>query len=331
MLAKRLEDLDYRIAQFRREAHHESRLRRRRDALAAALERTEGSLATLTRILRVEEGKLEGGMGLFHKGLERLMIEDLVAVENLEVFKAAGQYSAVRYRLADIGEEVADIDAAIESRRDRHEHLDMLESWRADMFDALDLDGKVQNALLHQRLDAWLKVADLGDDIADLAEAGEFLESTLSAIEDAMTAGTRVRVVDKRDLAVVSSLQPPRSRQFQLMEMVRHVQLAYRTVAQLIDHLQGIEHLQVHMREPERLIADFLEALLIDHYEGGPPKHALQTLTESHMYLLQVRDGLRARVDDVERDVESLEVKEDELFHLSIDQRIRRVVPRSRR
>ena len=331
MLAKRLEDLDYRIAQFRRESHHEQRLRRRRDALAAALQRTEGTVSTLTRILKVEEGKLEGGMGLFHKGLERLMIEDLVAVENLEVFKAAGQYSAVRHRLADITEEVADIDSAIEARRDRHEHLGMLESWRAEMFAALDLDGKAQNALLHQRLDAWLKVADLGDDIEDLAEAGEYLESTLSAIEDAITAGTRVRAVDKHDLAVVAALQPPRSRQFQLMEMVRHVHLAYRTVAQLIDHLQGIEHLQVHMREPERLLADFLEALLIDHYEGGPPKHAMGTLTENHMYLLQVRDGLRARVDDVERDVESLEVAEDELFHLSIDNRIKRAVGRPRR
>jgi hypothetical protein len=270
-------------------------------------------------------------MGLFHKGLERLMIEDLVAVENLEVFKAAGQYSAVRHRLADITEEVADIDSAIEARRDRHEHLDMLESWRAEMFDALDLDGKAQNALLHQRLDAWLKVADLGDDVEDLAEAGEYLESTLSAIEDAITAGTRVRTVEKHDLAIVAALQPPRSRQFQLMEMVRHVQLAYRTVAQLIDHLQGIEHLQVHMREPERLLADFLEALLIDHYEGGPPKHAMQTLTENHIYLLQVRDGLRARVDDVEREVESLEVQEDELFHLSIDHRIRRAVGHPRR
>jgi hypothetical protein len=329
LLAKRLEDLDYRIAQYRRENHHESRLRRRRDALARSLEATEGLLVGLTRILKVEEGKLEQGMGLFHKGLERLMIEDLVAVENLEVFKAAGLYAPARHRLSDIGEEAAEIDVLLEVRKERHEHLEMLEGWRADLFDSLDADARAQNALLHQRLDAWLQVADRQDDLEDLSEAGEFLESTLSALEDAITAGTRVRVVDKHDLAVVSNLQPARSRQFQLLEMVHHVQLAYRTVAQLIDHLQGIEHLQVHVREPERILQDFLEALLIDHYEGGPPKHALQALTDHHKYLLQIRDGIRALADSVGTEIESLEVEEDELFHLSIDQRVRRASPRS--
>jgi len=324
LLVKRLEDLDYRINQYRGEGHQEARLRRRLDALLRSAATTQAMLDGLTRILRVEEGKLEQGTGLFHKGLERLMIEDLVAVENIEVFKSAGQYAAVRYRLSDIQEEVADIERALDARRGRAEHQGMLERWRADLFDELDVDQKAGNALLHQRLDAQLRAADLGDDLRDLSDAAEFLEAALSALEDGITAGTRVRNVDRRDLAVVANLQPARSRQFQLIELLHHVQLAYRTLGQLIDHLQGIEHLQVQSREPERIMGDFLEALLIDHYEGGPPRNALKALQDAHMYLLQVRDALRARYADVEDEVEALGVRQQELFHLSIEDRVKR-------
>jgi len=190
LLVKRLEDLDYRINQYRGEGHQEARLRRRLDALLRSAATTQAMLDGLTRILRVEEGKLEQGTGLFHKGLERLMIEDLVAVENIEVFKSAGQYAAVRYRLSDIQEEVADIERALDARRGRAEHLGMLERWRADLFDELDVDQKAGNALLHQRLDAQLRAADLGDDLRDLSDAAEFLEAALSALEDGITAGT---------------------------------------------------------------------------------------------------------------------------------------------
>ena len=324
MLVKRLEDLDYRINQYRLEGHQVARSRRRLEALARSTEATQALLEALTRILRVEEGKLEQGAGLFHKGLERLMIEDLVAVENLEVFKAAGQYAAVRYRLSDIEEEVAEAERALEARRGREEHLGMLERWRADLSDELDVDQKATNALLHQRLDLQLAVADREDDLRDLADAADYLEAALSALEDGITAGTRVRDVDRRDLAVVANLQPARSRQFQLIELVHHVQLAYRTLGQLIDHLQGIEHLQVRSREPERILGDFLEALLIDHYEGGAPKHALKALRDAHQYLLQVRDALRARYSDVEDEIEALGVRQQELFHLSIDDRVKR-------
>ncbi len=324
MLAKRLEDLDYRINQYRCEGHQESRLRRRLDALLRSSADTQALLDSLTRVLRLEEGKLEHGTGLFHKGSERLMIEDLVAVENLEVFKSAGQYAAVRYRLSDIEEEVAEIDRTLEARRGRQEHLGMLERWRAELFDELDIDQKAANALLHTRLDVTLQVADREDDLRDLSDAAEFLEATLAALEDGITTATRVRDVDKRDLAVVANLQPARSRQFQLIELLHHVQLAYRTLGQLIDHLQGIEHLQVQTREPERILADFLEALLIDHYEGGHPRHALKALQDAHQYLLQVRDALRARYGDVEDEVEALGVRRQELFHLSIEDRVKR-------
>ncbi len=326
MLAKRLEDIDYRIMQYRRSAQEEVRLRRRRDALVRALEAAEAHLGNLTRVLRVEEGKLEHGAALFHRGVERMMIEDIVAVENVEVFKAAGQYSAVRYRISDVEEEMAELEQVVGQRRPHGDHREMLERWRAELYDELDRDARTQNALLHQRLDVELRDADLEDDTRDLAEAADYLEAALAALEDAITSGTRVRDVSKRDLAVVASLQPARSRQFHLMEMVHGVQLAYRTSNILVDRLQGIEHLQVRMREPERALGDFLEALLMDHYEGGPPKHALGACKEMHQYLLQVREALRARLEDVEVEREALQVRDQELFRLAVDARARRVV-----
>jgi hypothetical protein len=325
VLAKRLEDIDYRIMQYRRSAQEEARMQRRRDALVKALGGSEALLGDLTRVLRVEEGKLGHGAGLFHKGVERMMIEDLVAVENVEVFKAAGTYSAVRYRISDIEEEMAELEQVVEQRRPHGDHRAMLEQWRAELYDGLDLDARAQNALLHQRLDVELRDADLEDDARDLAEAADYLEAAMTALEDAITSGTRVRDVSKRDLAVVANLQPARSRQFHMMEMVHSVQLAYRTAAILVDRLQGIEHLQVRVREPERALADFLEALLMDHYEGGPPKHALGALKQTHQYLLQVLEALRARLEDVGVEREALQVRDQELFRLAVDARVRRV------
>ena len=86
MLERRLEDLDYRIAQYRRDGMQEERLRRRRDALLASHAATHDLLEIMNGVLHGEESKLDHGVHLFHHGLERLMVEDIVAVENLGVF-----------------------------------------------------------------------------------------------------------------------------------------------------------------------------------------------------------------------------------------------------
>ena len=92
MLKKRLEDLDYRIAQHMREGQDEKRLQRKRTHLLKAHAAEVDHQSELRLVLQREEDKLEAGTGLFHRGLERLMVEDIVAVENLEVFKASGGY-----------------------------------------------------------------------------------------------------------------------------------------------------------------------------------------------------------------------------------------------
>ena len=245
MLEKRLEDLDYRIAQYRREAQGEDRLRRRRQALLASHARTREHLEAMNHVLRSEEAKLEGGGGLFHHGLERLLVEDIVSVENLDVFKAAGQYTALQERLEDLEAEVAKINGVLERRKDHHEHLSMLEEWREDLYSRSDRTTRERNANLHDRLDAWLRVADREDDLEDLDEAYAALENTLMSLEAAIAAATRVRQVTKRDLAVLANLQPPRTKQFLLVETLRNTIEGYRHASILIDTLQGIEHLSL--------------------------------------------------------------------------------------
>ena len=323
LLEKRLEDLDYRIAQFRREGQREARLRRRREALLNSHAITHRTLEELTEVLLAEERKLGTGMSLFHHGLDRRMVEDIVEVENLSVFKAAGQYTALEERLADVEKEVAQINATMERHRDHREQLAMLEEWREDVFAKADRFVRERNALLHQRLDAWLQVADREDDLEDLDEAAAVLEDVLMALEASIAAGTRVRLVTKRDLAVVANLQPPRSKQFMLMETVKKAKEAYRHASVLIDTLQGIEHLRVHIRNPARILDGLMEALLLDFYEGDRPRHSLRDIHDHHLYLLQVREAIRQRKVDVDNEIEALKLEEDELLLLSIDRRLR--------
>jgi len=322
MLGKRLEDLDYRIAQYRREGQHEQRLVRRRKALLAAHASTHDLLEGMNEVLNAEEAKLGHGGHLFHRGLERRMVEDIVAVENLSVFKAAVQYDALTKRLEDSEAEVVQINSALEQRKDHHEQLAMLEEWRADVYGRADRVDRERNALLHKRLDVWLQVADREDDLEDLDEAGATLEKALMALEASIAAGTRVRKVERRDLAVLANLQPPRTKQFLLMEMVRKAKEAYRHTAVLIDQLQGIEHLQVHIRDPVRVLDVLAEGLLLDHYEGDRPFHALRAVHDQHRYLKQVRHGLRQRRLDVEKEIEDLRMTEDELLLMAVDRRL---------
>jgi hypothetical protein len=262
-------------------------------------------------------------MALFHHGLDRRMVEDIVEVENLSVFKAAGQYTALEQRLADVEREVGQINATMERHRDHREQLAMLEEWRGDVYGRADRFARERNALLHRRLEAWLRVADREDDLEDLDEAAAVLEDTLMALEASIAAGTRVRQVSKRDLAVVASLQPPRSNQFMLLETVRNAREAYRHASVLIDTLQGIEHLRVHIRDPARILDGLMEALLLDFYEGDRPRHALRDIHDHHLYLLQVREAIRQRRADVEGEIEALKLEEDELLLLAIDRRLK--------
>jgi hypothetical protein len=245
-----------------------------------------------------------------------------VSVENLEVFKAAGQYTALQERLEDLEAEVAKINGVLERRKDHHEHLSMLEEWREDLYSRSDRTTRERNANLHDRLDAWLRVADREDDLGDLDEAYAALEETLMSLEAAIAAATRVRLVTKRDLAVLANLQPPRTKQFLLVETLRNTIEGYRHASILIDTLQGIEHLRVHIRDPRRILDGLMEALLLDHYEGDRPRHALRDIHDSHRYYLQIRDAIRARKRDVEREIEGLKLEEDELLLIGIDRRL---------
>jgi hypothetical protein len=323
VLGKRLEDLDYRIAQYRREGQQEMRLQRRRKALLASHSATHDLLEGFNGVLLDEEAKLEQGMGIFHHGLERLMVEDMIEVENLSVLKAATQYTSLTERLEDIEGEVKDINSVLEHRKDHYEQLDMLVDWRDDVYDRADRADRTRNALLHKRLDAWLLVADREDDLDDLDEAAAVLEDTLMALEASIAAGTRVRHVTKRDLAVISNLQPARTKQFLLMETFRNVTEAFVHASRLLDKLQGIEHLTVHIRDPQRMMDSIVEALLLDFYEGDRPRHALHEIHEQHRYMLQLRDAIRKRKGDVRKEIEGLKVKEDELLIMAIDRRLK--------
>jgi hypothetical protein len=329
VLGKRLEDLDYRIAQFRREGDQEERLRRRRTALLRAHHATVDRLEDLNDVLIAEERKLQGS-SLFHRGLERRMVEDVIAVENLEVFKAAGCYPALRERLEDLESEVSELNGILEHRRDHHDHVAMLQEWRGDLYQRSTREDRGSNKLLHGRLDLWLKVADLEDDLEDIGSALSLLEEALLSLEAAIAAGTRVREVTKRDLAVLANIQPQRTRQFLLMEVLRNAREAYRHASVVVDTLQGVEHLRVHVREPVRILTQLLEALLLDHYEGGVPRHALRELHEHHKYLVQVRGELEKRVTDVRLEVGSLQVEEDQLLMMAVERRLKKRTPLSR-
>ncbi len=324
MLDKRLEDLDYRIAQYRREGHHEARLVRRRRALLDSYNHAHQLMEEMAGVLSSEEDKLGHGIHLFHRGLERRMVEDMVAVENLSVFKAACQYDVVTKRIEDIEAEVLDINGTLERLRDHHEQLRMLEEWREDVHGRADRDVRERNALLHRRLEVWLRVAEREDDISDLEEAGAILEDGLVALEACIAAGTRVQRVEKRDLAVLANLQPMRTKQFLINEMMRKAKEGYREACRLIDQLQGIEHLEVHIRDPIRILDVLAEALLLDYYEGRRPMHALHEVHEQHRYLKQVRTALRKRRLDVEKEIEDLKMEEDELLLLAVDRRLQR-------
>lgn len=322
MLDKRLEDLDYRIAQYRREGQHEQRLVRRRKALLDSYGDSHALMERMSEVLSTEEGKLGQGTHLFHRGVERRMVEDIVAVENLSVLKAACQYDAVTKRIEDVEAKVLDINGDLERLRDHHAQLAMLEEWRDDVFDRADQDSRERNGLLHKRLGVWLRVAEREDDISDLEEAGSILEDGLMALEGSMAAGTRVQRVDKRDLAVLANLQPMRTRQFLISEMLKKSKEAYRHTCRLIDQLQGVEHLKVHIRDPIRILDVLAESLLLDFYEGGRPLHALRELHEQHRYLKQVRTALKKRRLDVEKEIEDLKLEEDELLLLAVDRRL---------
>jgi hypothetical protein len=323
LLGKRLEDLDYRIAQYRREGQKEQRLLRRRKALLAAHATAHSAMEGFNATLVNEESKLDHGVHLFHHGLDRRMIEDIVAVENLAVFKAACQYEVIKERMEDIEEEVRQINSILEHHRDHHEQLAMLTEWREDVYFRADHRAKEQNVVLHQRLDAWLHVADHEDDLEDLDLAYTFLEDALMALEASIAAGTRVRHVTKRDLAVLAGLQPPRSKQFMLLESVRKAKEGYRHDCMLIDTLQGIEHLTVHIRDPTRILDSLMEALLLDYYQGERPRHSLHEVHDQHRYLLQIRDSIRGRARDVRKEIEDMKRQEDELLLYSIDRRLK--------
>lgn len=323
MLERRLEDLDYRIAQYRRDNQQEDRLRRRREALLASHAATHEMVEAMNQVLRAEETKLERGMALFHRGIERRMVEDIVAVENLAVFKAACNYDTLVKRLRDVEAEVEEINSVLEHRKDHHEQRAMLEEWREDVYGRADRDARERNALLHRRLDVWLQVADREDDLDDLDEASSALEAALMALEASIAAGTRVKLVQRRDLAVLANLQPPRSRQFLLLEMAKKAKEAYRHASVLIDVLQGIEHLKVHVRDPIRVLDGLAEALLLDHYEADRPWHSLRDVHDHHKYLTQVRGALRERKEDVRREIAALKQREDELLLLTVDRRLK--------
>jgi hypothetical protein len=323
LLDKRLEDLDYRIAQYRREEQHEQRLVRRRKSLLASYSVTHDTLEMMNKVLNAEEGKLGHGIHLFHRGLERRMVEDIVAVENLGVFKAATQYEALTERVEDVETEVLEINGVLERSRDHREHMAMLVEWRDDVYGRADRPTRERNALLHQRFDVWLEVADREDDLDDLDTAGATLEKALKSLEASIAVGTRVTKVEKRDLAVLARLQPPRTKQFLLLEMVRQATEAYRHTSVLIDQLQGIEHLKVHVRDPVRILDVLSEAMLLDFYEGERPYHALRGVQEQHKYLKQIRHALRKRRMDVEKEIEDLKMEEDELLLLAVDRRLK--------
>ena len=322
MLDKRLEDLDYRIAQYRREGQHEERLVRRRNALLASHATTHDQLEEMKGVLDAEELKLERG-SLFHTGIERRMVEDIIAVENLAVFKAAINYDPLTLRLEDLEDEVSEINRVMERRRDHHEQQVMLVEWRNEVYGRAGRDVRDRNALLHRRLSVWLEVADREDDLEDLDRASGVLEDALMALEAAIHAGTKVRDVRKRDLAVLANLQPARTKQFLLIEMVRKSKEAYRHVNVLIDILQGIEHLKVHVRDPLRILDVVAESLLLDFYEGDRPHHTLREVHENHRYLKQIRNALRKRKEDVHREIEELKLREDELLLMAIDRRLK--------
>jgi hypothetical protein len=322
MLDKRLEDLDYRIAQYGREGHHEARLVRRRQALLASYKAAHKLMEQMSGVLSTEEDKLGHGTNLFHRGIERRMVEDIVAVENLSVFKAACQYDAVVKRIEDVEKEVLEINGALERMRDRHSQMEMLEEWRGDVYGRADRDTRERNALLHKRLDVWLRVAEREDDIKDLEASGSTLEDALKALEASIAAGTHVRKVEKRDLAVLANMQPMRTKQFLISEMLRKAKEAYRHISVLIDQLQGVEHLKVHIRDPVRILDVLAEALLLDFYEGDRPFHALREVHDQHGYLKQIRSALRKRRLDVEKEIEDLKMEEDELLLLAVDRRL---------
>jgi hypothetical protein len=324
MLDKRLEDLDYRIAQYRREGHHENRLVRRRKALLDSYTVAHRLMEEMGGILSAEEDKLGHGIHLFHRGMERRMVEDIVAVENLSVFKAACQYDTVTKRIEDVEAEVLEINGALERMRDHHDQLAMLEEWRDDVYERADRDARERNALLHRRLDVWLRVAEREDDIKDLETAGGTLEEALQALEASIAAGTHVRKVEKRDLAVLANLQPLRTKQFLINEMLRKAKEGYRHTSVLIDQLQGVEHLKVHIRDPIRILDVLTEAMLLDYYEGDRPFHALREVHEQHRYLKQIRTALRKRKLDVQKEIEDLKMEEDELLLLAVDRRLQR-------
>ena len=322
MLDKRLEDLDYRIAQYQREGHHEARLVRRRQSLLDSYKNAHKLMEQMAEVLSAEEDKLGHGIHLFHRGMERRMVEDIVAVENLSVFKAACQYDAITKRIEDVEAEVLEINGALERLRDHHSQLEMLQEWREDVYGRADRDARQRNALLHQRLDVWLRVVEREDDIKDLESSGSTLEDALQALEASIAAGTHVRKVEKRDLAVLSNLQPMKTKQFLVGEMMRKAKEAYRHASRLIDQLQGIEHLKVHIRDPVRILDVLAEALLLDFYKGERPFHALREVHEQHRYLKQIRTALRKRRLDVEKEIEDLKMEEDELLLLAVDRRL---------
>ena len=322
MLDKRLEDLDYRIAQYQREGHHEARMVRRRHSLLASYNAAHKLMEQMAGVLSAEEDKLGHGIHLFHRGLERRMVEDIVAVENLSVFKAACQYDAITKRIEDVEAEVLEINGDLERIRDHHVQLKMLEEWREDVYGRADRDARQRNALLHQRLEVWLRVAEREDDIKDLEAVGSTLEDALQALEASIAAGTHVRKVEKRDLAVLANLQPMRTKQFLIGEMLKKAKEAYRHTSVLIDQLQGVEHLKVHIRDPIRILDVLSEALLLDFYEGERPFHALREVHEQHRYLKQIRSALRKRKLDVEKEIEDLKMEEDELLLLAVDRRL---------
>jgi hypothetical protein len=198
----------------------------------------------------------------------------------------------------------------------------MLEEWRDDVYNRADRDVRERNVLLHKRLDVWLQVAEREDDIKDLETAGATLEDALQALEASIAAGTHVRKVEKRDLAVLSSLQPMRTKQFLIGEMLRKAKEAYRHISVLIDQLQGVEHLKVHIRDPIRILDVLSEALLLDYYEGDRPFHALREVHEQHRYLKQIRTALKKRRLDVQKEIEDLKLEEDELLLLAVDRRL---------
>ena len=121
---------------------------------------------------------------------------------------------------------------------------------------------------------------------------------------------------------MLANLQPPRTKQFLLRETLRNAAEAYRHASILIDTLQGVEHLRVHIRDPLRILDGLMEALLLDHYEGDRPRHSLRNIHDSHRYFLQIRRAIKERKRDVTREMEDLKIEEDELLMATIDRRL---------